>query len=73
MTNPVNQRHALQHRRAFAILRAINIYERESELGFQSKCFPAALPSEKITHLESLAEVPLGARANRSYCLSRRK
>lgn len=36
------------------------IYESKSELGFQSKCFPAALPSEEITHLESLAEVPLG-------------
>lgn len=60
MTNAVTQRHTLQHRTAFAILRAINIYESESELGFQSKCFPATLPSEEITHLESLAEVPLG-------------
>lgn len=64
MTNPVNQRHALQHRKAFASVRPINIYESESELGFQSKCVPADLPSAEITHLESLAEVPLGHMQN---------
>jgi len=42
----------------------IEQHESERELRFQPKSLLAALPSEEITHLESLAKVPLGHRQN---------